>query len=315
MQSRQRRQLLRTVLGGAGAMLLGAGRGRIVAPALAQSGGGALHETALRGGLVQLGGAGGNIVLLAGASGVAMVDSGAPEHADAVTRYVSERFDGSPVETLFNTHWHLEHTGGNDRLGMTGAKIVGHENTRLWMSTEFYVDWQDRTYEPRAAVARPTDTFFSSDPQPIVVEHAGERIEYGLLREAHTDGDIYVRFPRQNVIVAGGAVTVGEYPVLDYATGGLIGGLIEATQKLIGLSDSETLIVPAAGPARTRRDLEAQREMLTTVPERMQRLARQGKSVAEMLAEGVTSDFDERWGNNAERFVSNVYDSLWGIGR
>lgn len=315
MRPFQRRQLLQAALGGVSATLLGGAAGRFGTTAFAQTGGsGPLHETALRGGLVQLGGAGGNVLLLGGSSGVVMVDSGSPEHGQSVQSFVAERFGGAPVETLFNTHWHLAHTGGNEIFGMAGARIVAHENTRLWMSTEFYVDWQDRTYEPRPVAARPTDTFYSSHPQPIVVEHAGEPIEYGLLREAHTDGDIFVHFPRQNVIVAGGALTVGEYPILDYVTGGLIGGLIEATRTLIDLSDADTLIIPAAGPAQRRGDLEAQRDMLTAVRERMQQMARQGKSVAEMLAAGITNDFDERWGNNTERFVSNVYNSLWGIG-
>jgi cyclase len=183
------------------------------------------------------------------------------------------------------------------------------------MSTEFYVDWEDRTYAPRLPAARPTDTFYSSDPQPIEVDYAGTRIEYGLLREAHTDGDLYIHFADHNVIVAGGAFTVGRYPLLDYATGGLIGGLINATESLIDLSDSETLVVPADGPAQNRNALEAQRDMLQTVRERVQALARQGKSVEEMLAAGITDEFEMRWGGNTRQFVANIYSSLWGLGR
>jgi glyoxylase-like metal-dependent hydrolase (beta-lactamase superfamily II) len=254
-------------------------------------------------------------VLLGSSAGIALIDSGAPEHAERVSKFVAERFGGAPVDLLFNTHWHLGHTGGNEAIGGGGAKIVAHENTRLWMSTEFYVDWQDRTYPARPAPARPTETFRSSDPQPIALDHAGENIEYALLREAHTDGDIYVRFPELNVVVAGGAVTVGRYPVLDYATGGSLGGLIDATQTLMDMCDAETLIVPAAGPAQRRGHLEAQRDMLSTVRERMQSMARQGKSVDEMLAAGITKEFDARWGSNAQRFLSNAYDSIWAIGR
>jgi glyoxylase-like metal-dependent hydrolase (beta-lactamase superfamily II) len=273
-----------------------------------------LRAETLRGNLLQVGGAGGNVVLLGAPAGVAMVDSGSPEHGRAVHGFVTERFDGSAIELLFNTHWHLEHTGGNETLAKAGAKIVAHENTRLWMSTEFFVDWQNRTYEPRPPEARPTQTFYSSEPQPIEVEYGGERLQYGLLPEAHTDGDIYVRFLEQNVIVAGGAVTAGEYPTLDYITGGQLGGLIDATQSLIDMSDAETLIVPACGAPLRRQDLEAQRDMAVTVRDRMQRLARQGKSVEEMLAEGITREFDERWGGHPERFLVNAYQSLWGLG-
>jgi cyclase len=308
----RRRTLLKAAVAGAAAAGFGVRPSRF---ARAQpSAGQSLRAQTLRGNVLQVGGAGGNVVLLGGPAGVAMIDSGSPEHARALQSFVTERFGGSPVELLFNTHWHLEHTGGNETLAKAGTTIVAHENTRLWMSTEFFVDWQNRTYEPRPPAARPTQTFYSFEPQPIELDYGDERIQYGLLREAHTDGDIYVRLVEHNVIVAGGAVTAGEYPTLDYITGGQLGGLIDATQTLIDGSDTETLIVPARGAALRLQDLEAQRDMAVTVRERMQRLARQGKSAEEMLAEGITREFDERWGGEPERFVINAYQSLWGLG-
>ena len=316
MRTSERRRFLRALLDGAGmALCAGAGGGlSVCAFGQSQSAAGGLRESPLRGGLLQLTGIGGNVVVLGTSSGVAMVDSGSVDDEGSLAQLLAERFEGAPIEVLFNTHWHLDHTGGNEAAGRAGARIIAHENTRLWMSTEFYVDWQDRTYSPRPAAARPTETFYSSDPQPLEIAYAGARIEYGHLREAHTDGDIYVRFPDQNVVVAGGAVTVGRYPVPDYMTGGLIGGLIAATQRLIDMSDGDTLIVPAVGPAQTRAHLEAQLHMLTTVQERIVRMARQGRSVPEMLAAGITDEFDASWGENRERFVFNVYQGLWGIG-
>ncbi len=197
----RRRTLLRAAVGGAAAAGFGVRPNRFARAQL--SAGPPLRAETLRGNLLQVEGAGGNVVLLGGPAGVALIDSGAPEHARAVQSFVTERFGGSPIELLFNTHWHLGHTGGNEILAKPGTKIVAHENTRLWMSTEFFVDWQNRTYEPRPPTARPTHTFYSSEPQPIELEYGDERIQYGLLREAHTDGDIYVRFVEHNVIVAG----------------------------------------------------------------------------------------------------------------
>ena len=308
----RRRTLLKAAVAGAATVGFGVRPPRVARAQAATVP--ALRAEPLRGKLLQVVGAGGNVVLLGGPLGVAMVDSGAPEHAGALQSLVTERFGGSPIEVLFNTHWHLAHTGGNEMFAKVGTKIVAHENTRLWMSTEFFVDWLNRTYDPRPPAARPTQTFYSSEPQPIEFSYGDEQIQYGLLREAHTDGDIYVRFMEHNVIVAGGAVTAGEYPTLDYITGGQLGGLIDATQALIDGSDAETLIVPARGAALRRQDLEAQRDMAVTVRDRMQRLARQGKSAAEMLAEGITREFDERWGGDPERFVVNAYQSLWGLG-
>ncbi|HEX6999605.1 MAG TPA: MBL fold metallo-hydrolase [Gammaproteobacteria bacterium] len=290
-----------------------AGLGAFPRAARGQEAGVELAE--LRGGLWQASGAGGNVVVLGTPDGIAMVDSGAPGRTAALRAAMEQRLGDAPVALLFNTHWHLDHTGGNDPFGAAGTTIVAHMNTRLWMSTEFYVDWEDETYPPRAPEALPTKTFYSSDPQPIEVELGGEPIEYGHLDGAHTDGDIYVFFRRLNVIAAGGAVTVGRYPVPDTATGGWIGGLAAATAKLLELADDETLIVPARGPAQRRPHLEAQHTMLTTIQRRMEEGMRKGLSAEDMVADGLTAEFDGEWGNNRDRFVSNVYDGLWWGGR
>jgi cyclase len=270
----------------------------------------ALATTDLKRGLIQITGAGGNVVLLAEPGGLLLVDSGAPERAHDLKQLLADRFP-APVTTLFNTHWHLEHTGGNEVVTDSSTAIIAHENTRLWMSTKFYVEWQDRRYTPRPPRARPTRTFFSSDPQPLELTFGGERVSYGHLPEAHTDGDIYVRFMERNVIVAGGAATAGRYPVPDYITGGWIGGLMTATETLIGMADGETLIVPEAGPARTRADLQAQYDMLAAVRERVEAMALKGHGIDEMIDAGLTKEFDARFGKDARQFITNVYQGLW----
>jgi len=242
-----RRQFLR-LLGGAGALLAGAGRCGSRAFAAEVK----LRVAELRGAFV-IAGAGGNVVVLPTSGGALMVDSGTAAEADELLAVVAERAGPQPVACLFNTHWHLDHTGGNDAVVARGAPaIVAHENTRLWMSTKFYVDWEDRYYPRRESAVLPNRTFFSSDPQPLELMVGDERVLYGHLAEAHTDGDIYVRFPERNLIVAGGAVTAGRYPVLDYITGGWIGGLVDATRTLLELSDADTVIVPDVGPPQVR---------------------------------------------------------------
>ena len=127
----------------------------------------------------------------------------------------------------------------------------------------------------------------------------GKGRSYGHLLEAHTDGDIYVRFPEHDVIVAGGTVTAGRYPVLDYITGGWIGGMVDSTKKLIALSDPETLIVPDSGPAQRRTDLEPQLKMLETVRERIEAIALEGRGVDDMIDERITKEFDARYGSDS----------------
>lgn len=303
-----RRQFLRR-LGGAGIALASGALPARFAPA--QSSRAAdLKLADLGGGLGVVTGAGGNVVVHAGREGLLLVDSGAT--AAPLKAFLAERFGGAAVGVLFNTHWHLDHTGGNDALVEDrSVPIIAHENTRLWMSTKFYVDWEDRHYERRAPAARPNQTFFTSDRQPLTLDFDGEEVSYGHLLEAHTDGDIYVRFLEHNVVVAGGAVTAERYPVLDFITGGWIGGMVDATNKLLAMTDAATLVVPDVGPLQRRSDLEAQLTMLTTVRERIEAIALQGRGVEDMIAERITKDFDARYGGDSARFIANAYEGMW----
>jgi glyoxylase-like metal-dependent hydrolase (beta-lactamase superfamily II) len=306
-----RRQFLAAALRTAAACAVG---GSLLRPAASQSTAG-LTETPVRDGLSLIAGSGSNVVLLRAGDAAALVDSGPPEGSTQLAELVRGKLGATPLELLFNTHWHPSHTGGNEAVRSADTTIVAHELTRLWMSTEYYVDWEDRTYTPRATAALPTKTFYASDPQPLTARIGDEEIEYGHLPEAHTDGDVYVLFRERNVLVAGGVVTFGAYPVLDYTTGGWIGGLVEGTKKLLELTNADTLIVPENGPAQPRSHLTAQLEMLTVVRERIESLMRKGRSIEEMLAAGVTEEFDAQWGSNRQRFVANIYNGLWWAGR
>jgi glyoxylase-like metal-dependent hydrolase (beta-lactamase superfamily II) len=214
------------------------------------------------------------------------------------------------VQALFNTHWHLDHTGSNDALGRAGIPIIAQENTRLWMSTEIHVEWESRVYPRRAPEALPNTTFFTHE-SPQRMSFGDQPVEYGHLFQAHTDGDIYVFFPEPNILVAGGVVSVGTYPVLDYSTHGWIGGMRDAARDLLQIVDSETQIIPGSGPVQTRADLEAQHEMLSTVMDRLSDMMRRGYSAADMKAAEPTKEFDARWGDPSA-FMNSVYPGMWG---
>jgi cyclase len=304
--NRTRRRLLRTI--GVGATLLGVGSERLL---FSQATASMLTATTLRDGVVQIEGAGGNVVVLRSADGLLLVDSGVAEHAQELMSFIAAEFGQAPIRVLFNTHWHLDHTGGNDAIVRDGVTAVAHENTRLWMSTKFFVDWENKRYLPRAPAALPNKTFFSHESQPQEVTFGGTNVSYAHLLGAHTDGDIYVALPENNIIVAGGVVTADEYPTLDYITGGWIGGMVDATKKLIAMSDADTLIVPAAGPPRKRAHLEMQLEMLETVRGRMEAIALEGRGVEDMIAENITKDFDSQYRGDPGLFISNAYEGMW----
>jgi glyoxylase-like metal-dependent hydrolase (beta-lactamase superfamily II) len=277
---------------------------------------GKVSVTKLRDDLMLIGGAGGNVVALRRPDGLALVDSGSADRSRELLDVLRSELGAAPVRILFNTHWHLDHTGGNDALigsntASDGIAVIAHENTRLWMSTKFFSDWENKRYLPRAKAAQPNKTFFASDPQPQTASLGDDSMQYAQLLQAHTDGDIYVAFPKHNVIAAGGVVTAARYPVLDYITGGWIGGNVDAIKKLIAMCDADTLVVPDSGPPQKRADLEAQVQMLETVRARIEEIALKGQGVDDMIAAEITKEFDARFAGDSALFISNAYEGMW----
>ena len=251
-------------------------------------------------------GAGNNVLVHDSPEGALMVDGGSPEHSADLLKFVAAETGGKPVRVLFNTHWHHESTGSNVALGASGAKIIAHVNTKLWLGAEIDVQWQNRTYQPLPKSARPSETFYTTGKMTF----GGERIEYGYLLQAHTDTDIYVFFPGPNILMVGDVVASDKYPVLDWSTGGWITGMVEGQKALVAVSNAETKIIPGTGSVITRADLEAQLGKVTTIRDNLVKTFRQGKSAKEMQAEGVTKDFDAQWGD-PEQFLTNAYRGLW----
>jgi len=261
--------------------------------------------TALTERLFLVRGAGGNVTVFDSPQGVLMVDGGSPEGSASVLHLVQRRTGKERVEILFNTHWHWDQTGSNRTLGPAGTRIIAHENTRLWLGTEILCKWQHRSFQPLPPKARPTQTFYTSGS----LEFGGERIDYGYLPQAHTDGDIYVFFRQANVLVASDVLAVGHYPILDYSTNGWIGGMANATQILADLCTPETRVIPGTGPVQTPSALQAEHEMLLTLKQRLAKLLAEGMSVEDMLAAGPTREFDAQWGDPT-LFVSNAWPGL-----
>jgi cyclase len=174
------------------------------------------------------------------------------------------------------------------------------------LSRKITVDWRDRSFDPLPEAARPTETFYTTSH----MDFGAERIEYGYLLQAHTDGDIYVRFRNANVLAAGGAVTSDRWPMIDWQTGGWLGGMAAGLTKLIAQCDEKTRIVPANGPLLARADLEAQREMYRKIYERLVKSLTSGLGPDEVVASAPTREFNPQWGDPAP-FVLRAFKSLW----
>ena len=289
-----RRQFITRV---AGAAMAGVTMPRLSA---AQSG-----PTALSDRLSLIAGGGTNVLALSTADGLVVVDSGAADRSATLAAELNA-LSGGNVRTLFNTHYHPENTGGNEVLRQAGATIVAHENTRLWMATPVWNPAEDRYRPPRPVAAQPTQTFRTEGAMTV----DGERLEYGYLLEAHTSGDIYVRFRGANVLAVGDVASPTRDPELDYFTGAWIGGRVDAMDRLLALCDDKTRVGPGFGPVMTKAELKTERDVMKTVYDRTVDQVREGDDATDMLEAGVLNGLARTW-KDPQRFLYDVQKGLW----
>ncbi len=276
-------------------------------PALGSAPRGPHVASSLTDNLTLLTGAGANVLAAKGPEGLLLVDGGLAKHSAQLLKVTYKHTGARQVHTLFNTHWHPEQTGSNERLGKRGTRIIAHENTRLWLGRAISVSWRERAYGPLPEKARPTETIYTT----ATLTWHDEPVEYGYMPQAHTDGDIYVFFRNANVLAAGGVVSGDGWPLIDWQTGGWIGGLVAGLNTLIRLADTSTRVVPANGPMLTRADLEAQRDMYMKIYERLVKSLTSGLGPDEALAAAPTKGLNEHWGDPSS-FVIMAFKSLWG---
>ena len=257
-------------------------------------------------GFVMLTGAGGNVLVRTASTGHVLVDSGAASFTDAVLADLRGLPGGGRATTVFNTHWHKEQVGGNLAFGRSGATIIAHEKTRAHLATDYYLQNEDRYEKARPAEARPTVTFFTGDKTLA----GNERIEYGHLLEAHTDGDIYVFFRDANVLAAGDAISPLKDPVLDWFGGGWLGGRADAQEKLLKLTDEKTRIVPSYGPVVGRAELQAESDMTRMLYDRMLEFVKQGMSAQDALDEGLMKGLSRTF-RDPYRFAYDAHKGFW----
>lgn len=237
--------------------------------------------------------------------GLVLVDTGARTAASQLTAALQAIRQDANVEIVFNTHYHADQTGNNETVAAAGARIIAHEHTRQWMSTDYWVPAENRYDKARAKAAWPTDTFRITGS----VTAGAERIDYGHLRLAHTDGDIYVFFRDANVLAAGDVASPLRDPALDFFTGAWIGGRVDAMDEILRLSNEHTRIVPAAGLPMTRAEFKAERDMMEEVRSRVWTRVLKGDSPADMLQNGVLNGLPRTW-KDPRKFL---YDAAQGM--
>ena len=259
-------------------------------------------------GVYMLKGQGGNIGLSVGADGVFMIDDQYAPLTEGIRAEIAKITD-RPVRFLINTHWHGDHTGGNESLGGTGTVIVAHENVRKRMSTDQVMAFFGREVPASPAGALPIITFDSA----VTFHLNGEDIRAVHVVNAHTDGDAIIHFPASNVIHAGDVTFIGQYPFIDVDSGGSVNGVIGAVDAILALSDENTKIIPGHGPLSTAADLRPYRSMLVTMRDRIAAMIADGKTLEEVQAAKPSAEYDEALGKgfiNPDNFVKEIYLSL-----
>lgn len=248
-----------------------------------------------------------NVLAMNSDEGVIMIDGGHSSWFNSLHQSINQAFPNQPIRALFNTHWHRDQTGSNETLGTQGVEIFSHENTKLWLGTEIWQRWSDITFSPLPNMALPKTVFLNSDS----VELAEHKLQIKYLHNAHTDGDIAVYFEEENILVCGGLVSMGRWPILDWWTGGYTGGMLESFGSLLAVPNEDTQIIPAYGEVMTLRQLKDQNRMYTTIINRLHDLYTQSNSLKEILAAKPTAEFDTEMGDPTQ-FITLAYQSIQG---
>ena len=262
----------------------------------------------LRGNISVLMGAGGNIAVLPGSDGKLLIDAGFAGAKPAIAAALAT-LSSDPIKHLINTHWHFDHTDGNEWLHAAGATILAHENTRKHLSTDTRTDGWDFTFAASPAGALPTETFSTQR----TVHLNGVTIELTHYAPAHTDSDISVNFTDAEVFHTGDTWWNGYYPFLDYSTGGSIDGTIRATETNLAKVTDKMILIPGHGPVSNKADLVKFRDVLVDIRTRVAQLKKQGRSAAETIAAKPTAAYDAKWGGgfmSPSVFTALVYEGV-----
>ena len=253
-------------------------------------------------------GAGGNMGVSIGDDAVFLVDDQFAPLTPKIEAAIA-KLTAKPVRFVLNTHWHFDHTGGNESFGSAGALIVAHESVRKRMSAEGFIEFLGMKFRAEPRQALPVVTF----TRDVTFHINGEEVYVVHLANAHTDGDAIVHFRKSDVVHMGDIFFNGRYPFIDTSSGGTVEGVIAAADRVLQFSSERTRIIPGHGPLARRADLQAYRDMLAKVSGRVGELVRAGRSLEEVQAAKPTADFDAVWGKgflNPLRFTEMLYKNL-----
>ncbi len=268
-----------------------------------------IKTIAVADGIHMLMGKGGNIGVFTGSDGTFVIDDQFAPLSEKILKAI-ESIGGDTPKFLLNTHFHGDHTGGNENFGKKGALIVSHDNVRKRMSDGSFIEAFGMKAPPASKEALPVMTF--SETMHFHIN--GDSVKAIHVANAHTDGDSFIHFKNANVIHAGDILFNGFYPFIDAAHGGSVRGVIAAADEILALSNAQTKIIPGHGPLADRAQLQASRDMLSTVYERLLKLKNSGMSVDDVVAQKPLADLEGKWGGGiftGDKWIKIIYPGVY----
>lgn len=255
-----------------------------------------------------LAGAGGNIGVSVGEDALFLIDDQYAPMAPKITAALTA-ISSKPVKFVLNTHWHEDHSGGNESFGKADAVIVAHENVRKRMSSAQLIEFLKKEVQPSPKAALPVVTF----TRDMTFHLNGEELHVVHMPNAHTDGDAVIRFRKANVVHMGDLFFNKSYPFIDTSSGGNVDGVIAAADRVLAESNDATRYIPGHGAMASKADLVAYRDMLATIAGRIKTLVSEGKTLEQAIAAKPTADFDTVWGKgfiSPPRMVEMLYKNI-----
>lgn len=267
-----------------------------------------VRAQALRGGVYMLTGAGGNIGVSIGDDATFIVDD---QYAPLTPKIIAAvaALTNKPIRFVVNTHWHGDHTGGNENVGKTGALIVAHNNVRKRMSTEQFNDVFNRRTPASPAGALPVVTFSDS----VSFHINGDELVAFHIPPAHTDGDAIIHFTKADIVHMGDTYFATGYPFVDVSSGGNVNGIIGVADRVLAMCKPTTIVIPGHGPVSTCENLREYRNMVAAIRDRVRAEMQKGRTLEQIADAKVTAEFDAKWGRGFIQpavFVQLVHRSL-----
>jgi len=264
-----------------------------------------IESTELRNGLHMFKGAGGNIAVSVGSDGVLIVDDQYAEMTSKIDAAIA-KLSKQSVRYVLNTHWHFDHTGGNQHFGSQGKTIIAHDNTYTRMSTDQVIEAFDLKVPASPKEALPVITFNDS----ATVHFNDLTVELVHIPNAHTDTDAFVNFKEANIIHTGDVYISNSYLFIDTSSGGSLKGVISAFEKLIAMSDDDTIIVPGHGTLSDKAGVTKTLAMLKRLKSKVEKAIEDKLSEEEFLKSDPTAEFGDDFGQRGNSFAAALFKHL-----